>query len=49
MKLSIQGSAFMLMENVQAFLGAAKRYGVPEEEVFQTPDLFEKRNIPQVS
>ena len=38
----------MLMENVQAFLAAAKRYGVPEEEVFQTPDLFEARNIPQV-
>jgi len=43
-----KGSAFMLMENVQAFLAAAKRYGVPEEEVFQTPDLFEARNIPQV-
>ena len=37
------------MENVQAFLAAAKKYGVPDEEVFQTPDLFEARNIPQVS
>eukprot|EP00092_Neocalanus_flemingeri_P017892 GFUD01019358.1.p1 GENE.GFUD01019358.1~~GFUD01019358.1.p1 ORF type:complete len:183 (+),score=47.46 GFUD01019358.1:39-551(+) len=43
-----KGPAFMLMENVQAFLSAAKKYGVPDEEVFQTPDLFEKRNIPQV-
>ena len=44
-----QGPAFLLMENIQSFLGAAKKYGVPDEEVFQTPDLFEARNIPQVN
>ena len=26
-----------------------KKYGVPEEEIFQTADLFERRNIPQVT
>ena len=25
-----------------------KKYGVPHEEIFQTADLFERRNIPQV-
>ena len=30
------------------FQKAAKTYGVPDTEVFQTPDLFEARNVPQV-
>merc|ERR1712179_620787 len=48
-KLKEKGPAFLLMENVQTFLAAIKKYGVPDEEVFQTPDLFEARNIPQVT
>ena len=28
---------------------AVKTYGVPDEEIFQTPDLFEGKNIPQVT
>ena len=36
------------MENVQSFLKAIKKYGVADEEIFQTPDLFEARNISQV-
>ena len=43
-----QGTPFMLMENIQAFLCAARKYGVPAEELFQTADLFERRNLPQV-
>lgn len=31
------------------FQAAIKKYGVPEEEIFQTADLFERRNIPQVT
>ena len=31
------------------FQAALKKYGVPEEEIFQTADLYERRNIPQVT
>lgn len=48
-KFKEKGPAFMLMENIQAFIGAAKNYGVPDEEMFLTPDLFEGRNLPQVA
>lgn len=47
-KFKEKGPAFLLMENVQSFLAAIAKYGVPNEECFQTPDLFEARNIPQV-
>ncbi|XP_040575784.1 myophilin [Lepeophtheirus salmonis] len=48
-KFKEKGPAFLLMENINAFLKAVKAYGVPEEEAFQTPDLFEARNISQVT
>ena len=31
------------------FLKSVRKYGVPSEELFQTPDLFERRNIKQVT
>ncbi|XP_063626243.1 muscle-specific protein 20 [Cydia splendana] len=48
-KIQEKGTNFQLMENIQRFQAAIKKYGVPEEEIFQTADLFEKRNIPQVT
>lgn len=48
-KIQTKGTNFQLMENIQRFQAAIKKYGVPEEEIFQTADLFEKRNIPQVT
>ncbi|KAL0108012.1 hypothetical protein PUN28_014939 [Cardiocondyla obscurior] len=48
-KIQTKGTNFQLMENIQRFQAAIKAYGVPQEEIFQTADLFERRNIPQVT
>jgi len=47
-RIQKKGSNFQLMENIAAYQKAVKKYGVPEEEIFQTADLFEARNIKQV-
>lgn len=38
-----------MMENVQNFAKALKEYGVPDIDVFQTVDLFEKKDISRVT
>lgn len=40
---------FKLMENIAAFQDACKKLGVRESDVFQTVDLWERRNISQVT
>lgn len=40
---------FKIMENINAFTEAITRYGVPVLDLFQTIDLFEKKNISQVT
>ncbi|XP_064122194.1 muscle-specific protein 20-like [Macrobrachium nipponense] len=47
-KIQTSGGSFKLMENIQRFQEAVKKYGLPHEEIFQTADLYERRNIPQV-
>lgn len=41
--------AFKIMENISAFLEAIKAYGVPTSDLFQTVDLFEKKDIASVT
>jgi len=48
-KINTGGGQFKLMENINRFQEACKQYGVPEIDVFQTVDLWEKRNIVQVT
>ncbi|KAH3899504.1 related to Transgelin [Saccharomycodes ludwigii] len=39
---------FIQMEQISLFLQFCKQYGVPEDELFQTVDLFEKKDPAQV-
>jgi len=48
-KINTSGGQFKMMENINKFQEACKAYGVPEIDVFQTVDLYERRNIPQVT
>jgi hypothetical protein len=48
-KINAKGNPFVLRENIQSFQNAARAYGVPDNELFQSVDLFEKKNIAQVT
>jgi hypothetical protein len=47
-RINKKGSNFQLMENHAAFQKGMKQFGVPDDEIFQTVDLFEARNVKQV-
>ncbi|KAF9798645.1 hypothetical protein SFRURICE_006975 [Spodoptera frugiperda] len=44
-KINQSTMAFKCMENINAFLEAVKKLGVPPQETFQTIDLWEKQNL----
>lgn len=48
-KINETGGQFKMMENLNNFQKALKEYGVPDIDVFQTVDLYEKKNIAQVT
>ncbi|XP_003737990.1 muscle-specific protein 20 [Galendromus occidentalis] len=48
-KINTSGGQFKQMENINRFQEACKAWGVPEIDVFQTVDLYERRNVPQVT
>ncbi|CAG0920412.1 unnamed protein product, partial [Notodromas monacha] len=48
-KINTSGAQFKFMENINNFQKALLAYGVPELDVFQTTDLFEKKDIPMVT
>ena len=45
---STSDKPFRQMENIAAYAGAARRFGVPEPDMFVTVDLFEGKNIAAV-
>ena len=48
-KIATGGSGYVLMENINNFLKAAQDYGVAHDALFRTVDLYEKKNIPDVT
>ncbi|CAG9091838.1 Muscle-specific protein 20 [Plutella xylostella] len=47
-KINTSGGQFKMMENITNFQAAMKAYGVADIDVFQTVDLWEKKDIAQV-
>jgi type I site-specific restriction endonuclease len=48
-KFHTSGSGYQLMENINKFIKAAQDIGVPHDQLFRTVDLYEKKNIPEVT
>lgn len=48
-KINTSGTQFKMMENINMFQQALKNYGVADVDVFQTVDLWEKKDIAQVT
>ena len=48
-QIATSGSGYLLMENINKFIKVAQEYGVPHDQLFRTVDLFEKKNIPEVT
>ncbi|GBP77790.1 Muscle-specific protein 20 [Eumeta japonica] len=48
-KINTSGGQFKMMENITNFQAAMKAYGVADIDVFQTVDLWEKKDIGQVT
>lgn len=48
-KINYSGGDFKMMENINKFQAALKAYGVADLDVFQTVDLWEKKDIGQVT
>ena len=48
-KVNTSGGQFKMMENINNFSKAIKVYGVPDIDVFQTVDLWEQKDVSQVT
>ncbi|EEB14245.1 Muscle-specific protein, putative [Pediculus humanus corporis] len=48
-KINYSGGDYKFMDNLSQFQKACVKYGVPDVDLFQTVDLWEKKNIAQVT
>jgi len=46
--VSAQGKPFLMLENINFFLEAARQLGIPEHKLFLPLDLLERKNMPKV-
>ena len=47
-KINTSGPSFKMMENANRFHEAIEKYGVAKGDIFQTNDLWEKKDIANV-
>lgn len=47
--MCVTRALLLQMENIACFLSGAERLGVPKYDLFQTVDLYEKKNMTQVN
>ncbi|KAG8227713.1 hypothetical protein J437_LFUL007995 [Ladona fulva] len=48
-KVNLSGGDYKMMDNISQFQKACVKYGVPDVDLFQTVDLWEKKNIVNVT
>merc|ERR1711890_9070 len=48
-RINTKGAGFKLMENIVAFQSAMAQYGVDKVDIFQTSDLFERKDLGAVT
>lgn len=48
-KINTTGASFKMMENINMFQKALKDYGVPDIDAFQTVDLWEMKDVANVT
>merc|ERR1712107_833733 len=48
-KINTQGAGFKLMENIAVLQTAMLEYGVDKADIFQTNDLFERKDLGAVT
>ncbi|VEN48547.1 unnamed protein product [Callosobruchus maculatus] len=48
-KINTSGGDYKMMDNLSQFQKACTRYGVPDVDLFQTTDLWDKKNIALVT
>ncbi|XP_044743751.1 muscle-specific protein 20-like [Chrysoperla carnea] len=48
-KINVSGGDYKMMDNLSQFQKACVKYGVPDVDLFQTTDLWDKKNISLVT